>query len=554
MNFLVGRRGWNMEWLRTSRRQVDWLLVTAVLLGFFLNLGGVPLFDRDEGAFSGATREMLERGDFVSTYLNGEPRYDKPILIYWCQAPFVFALGARELAFRLPSALFAALWVWLVYRFARPRLGVASARASTFLMATALGVMMIGRAATADALLNLLITWALLDVYRYHESPRPGLVRRVYLAMGLGMLTKGPIAVLIVGAVSLLFFGSLGRWRGWLRAALAPTGWLLFLLVTLPWYVAQYLREGRPWVEGFFLEHNVDRFLGPLEGHGGALWYYLPIFLLAVLPHTALLLRVLPRARWWRRDDLDRFAWLWAGFVLVFFTLSGTKLPHYVYLGIVPLFLLMGRYREDLSSRVLALLPAALLLGVLGTLPWLVEMVRARLEDAQLAAVLSAAPGVLDTRYVLACMTGLAAVVLAGWRIGRPAWRALLPAGLLTALCLVLVVAPAIGGILQGPVKEAALLSRERDLPTVMWNLDNPSITVYRRAVTPDRPPRPGEAAIVRAVDLDRLGPHEVLFRRGGVALVQLSVPEPVSPPAEPSAAGRSAPGRAPANPPSRTR
>jgi hypothetical protein len=73
------------------------LLAATVLLGLFLNLGAMPLFDVDEGAFGEATREMLERGDYVSTWLNGQPRYDKPILIYWLQAASVRLLGLRRI-------------------------------------------------------------------------------------------------------------------------------------------------------------------------------------------------------------------------------------------------------------------------------------------------------------------------------------------------------------------------------------------------------------------------------------------------------------------------
>src|SRR5882762_9607793 len=87
-----------------------WLTLAAVLASFFWMLGAAPLFDVDEGAFSQATLEMFQRGDFLSTYLNGNPRYDKPILIYWLQALGVVVFGVTELAFRLPSAICAALW------------------------------------------------------------------------------------------------------------------------------------------------------------------------------------------------------------------------------------------------------------------------------------------------------------------------------------------------------------------------------------------------------------------------------------------------------------
>src|ERR671934_2382097 len=96
-----------------------WLAAAAVATSFYWMLGAAPLFDVDEGAFSQATLEMFERGDFLSTYLNGEPRYDKPILVYWLQAVAVALAGPSEWAFRLPSALCATLWAWLTYLFAR---------------------------------------------------------------------------------------------------------------------------------------------------------------------------------------------------------------------------------------------------------------------------------------------------------------------------------------------------------------------------------------------------------------------------------------------------
>ena len=70
-----------------------YLPAAAVLASFFWMLGAAPLFDVDEGAFSQATLEMFQRGDFLSTYLNGQPRYDKPILVYWLQAALVLLLG-----------------------------------------------------------------------------------------------------------------------------------------------------------------------------------------------------------------------------------------------------------------------------------------------------------------------------------------------------------------------------------------------------------------------------------------------------------------------------
>src|ERR687889_749354 len=113
-----------------------WLAAAAVGASFFWMLGAAPLFDVDEGAFSQATMEMFQRGDFLSTYLNGEPRYDKPILIYWLQAASVALFGVSEFAFRLPSALCAATWAGLTFLFARRAYGTRRALAAAGMLGT----------------------------------------------------------------------------------------------------------------------------------------------------------------------------------------------------------------------------------------------------------------------------------------------------------------------------------------------------------------------------------------------------------------------------------
>ena len=103
------------------------------LVAFLLRLGGAPLFDDDEGAFSEATREMFERGDFLSTYLNGAHRFDKPILIYWLQAAGYFLFHGVlpvEWVYRLPSAGAGISWCYAVWHFARPRFGSTTALAA----------------------------------------------------------------------------------------------------------------------------------------------------------------------------------------------------------------------------------------------------------------------------------------------------------------------------------------------------------------------------------------------------------------------------------------
>src|SRR5262249_33131815 len=143
------------------------LVAAAVAISFYLALGSVPLFDLDEGAFSEATLEMLQRHDLLAPYLAGEPRYDKPILIHWLQAASVSLVGVNEWAFRLPSAIAATLWIWLTYRFGREQLGERAGLLAAAMLACAPSVQIIARAATADALLNACLAGSMFSIYRY---------------------------------------------------------------------------------------------------------------------------------------------------------------------------------------------------------------------------------------------------------------------------------------------------------------------------------------------------------------------------------------------------
>ena len=502
------------------REPLFWLWLAALALGFWFNLWAVPLFDVDEGAFAEASREMLERGDFVTTYLNGELRFDKPILIYWLQAAAITLLGPNELAVRLPSALAASAWsallVWFLARYRDRR----TALAAGTILATCLSLTVIGRAATADALLNLWLWAALAAIFAYWKEGRRGFLLAAHGAIGLGLLTKGPVAVLVPLAASGLFYGSLGQWRDWLRAVFDPRGLALLLAIAAPWYVAEYLAQGQAFIDGFFLKHNVGRFSGPMEGHAGSLFYYVPVVLLGVLPYTAALLALLPRWRELWADPLQRYLLLLFGFVLVFFSLSGTKLPHYVNYGLTGVVALMAIHLPRLRSGFWALLPAALWLGALLAVPWILDGIE--VAEPFYRAALAEHEAYFGLRYGIACLLALAIVgVLMALRRWPVDLRLLLtgPAGVLVLAGFFL---PALGGMIQGPVKEAALLARAQAYPSVVqYRVHLPSFSFYRRAVTPRRDPRPGEVALTDVGHAGDWPQAEVLYRRGGVVLLR---------------------------------
>ncbi len=503
------------------RRTPALVLILTLALAFFVNLGAAPLFDRDEGAFSEATREMAESGNYVSTTLNGEPRYDKPILTYYFQLVGVAVLGWNEWGLRLHSALAAALWVLAVWSFARREWDEETGWAAGMFAATSLWVMVIGRAATADALLNLFLALALFDLYRFWRGGGKAPLYRLFLWAGLGFLTKGPVAVAIPLAAAFLLSLFRGQLPRYFRAIFNPVGWLVFFGVAGPWYAAVWARDGQAFIDGFFLRHNLARFADTMEGHGGALFYFVPVALLLVLPHTSLFLRTLGRLPRATRSDLDLLLWLWFGFVFLFFSVSSTQLPHYLLYGATPLFLLMARYREDLKSPGLGLLPGLILAGVLFFLPLIVRVVEPRVDDYT-RAILSTAPQAFDLGYRLGTGAGLAAIVALFFARGWAPWKRLIGAGVATAWLVAMGLFPTWGRIQQGPTKEAALLARAQGWEVVMWRLDMPSFAFYYGDITPLREPEPGEVVLTRVTRLQGLEtPTEVVFQKGGIVLAR---------------------------------
>jgi 4-amino-4-deoxy-L-arabinose transferase-like glycosyltransferase len=494
----------------------------AIYLGLFFRLGDFPLFDVDEGAFSEATREMLARGDYITTWLNGQLRFDKPILTYWLQAGSVSLFGLDEFALRLPSALASLGWVMAIYAFTRRQAGRKAGFAAALITATTLGVSVIGRGAIADALLNLFLALAMFDIYRYMEEPRVRYRRRAWAWMALGVLTKGPVALLVPAAASLLAFALQGKVKQWWKALRDPAGWLILLAIAGPWYLEEYRRQGQAFIDGFFLRHNVERFVSPLQGHSGGFFYYVPVLLLLMLPFTGLFLRVLPGVRRLAASPLTTFLWCWFLFVFVFFSLASTKLPHYLIYGITPLFILMALQRDLPVSRWLAFAPPVLLLTFVAVLPNLVLHFGPRIRNLYFREMLSrtevfAQGWQLCAAALLLCVVALALMPRAAQ------WPRLAASALLCSFAVGGLLLPAVAALQQEPVKEAALFARAAKLPVRSWQFNVPSFSLYRGAVTERAEVlHKGDVILTRSDELQRLGEVQVLYRKGGVVLARI--------------------------------
>jgi len=488
-------------------------LLLVIAIAFVLNAGSLPLTDVDEGAFSEATREMMARGNLVSPTLNDAPRHDKPILIYWAQAASVSVLGVSEIGFRLPSIIFAVLWMLALYRFCQRHADRRTAQVAALVMGLSLAVGFIAKAAISDALLNLFIALSMFGIYDFFCAERDGrptcrLLYYTYAMLGLGFLTKGPVAVFFPLLVSGLFFVSAGSWRAWLRAVFFWPGWLLFLAIVVPWHVAVFLDQGDAFFRGFYLKHNVNRYSNTFEGHGGKWYYYIAVLPFVLMPFTGWLLAIVGKIGGqlrrtplgsMRGDGLfERFLVLWFVVVFVFFSSSGTQLPHYLLYGCTPVFILLAKYRPTAERRWLAYVPLVLFALLLAVLPEILAYAAAKagkpfekmLLDGLVVAFSDSA------RWLLPLMAP-GVIGLALWR-SLPVWQGIVLAGVLQALVVSVVIAPRAISVTQGPIREAAQVARETGGNVVAWRIIMPSFSVYRQAATPTRVPVEGELVLTR--------------------------------------------------------
>ena len=497
------------------------LLLAGIWLAFFLRLGTPPLFDWDEGAFSEATREMLTSGDWISITLNGVPRYDKPVLIHWLQAASVSLLGTNEFAFRLPSALAASAWVMVVYSFGRTFFNHRVGWFAAWIAIASLPVCLIGRAATADAWLNLMLTTCMYTALRFHRDEKMRWLYMTFAFSALGFLTKGPIAVLVPVAVTLIHCILLRRAGVWLHNVFNPIGILIFSVITIPWYALQTAQEGRAFIDGFFLLHNIERFQGPMQGHAGSLLYYAPIILMSVFPFTAIAIVVLIRIRSYWQDQTSRFLLLWFIFVVSFFSLSGTKLPHYVLYGLPGLFVLMAKELESFKSYRWVFAPAAVIFGLLLFLSEFLGMATSKIDNPLQEALWVGADLSFAVAYRLSLVAAAVFCLSMTFRIWLPARSTALAIGLVLPFTIGFWVVPKIGDVQQLPIKQAAQLVRQQNWRAVQWDLHLPSFSVYAGQVVQKRPLHHGEVALVLYSEHVGDSGYDVVFKERGIAVLR---------------------------------
>jgi 4-amino-4-deoxy-L-arabinose transferase-like glycosyltransferase len=340
----------------TRKRSFKFVLLAALICGCYFTAIGVPsLWDRDEPRFASSAVSMTQTGDYLVPHFNGELRPDKPVLVYWFMSAAIHVervilpgraeLAPLEFTVRFFSALAAVVTCLLTYRIARKLIGP-DAKWSMAILAGCPLMFFLGTAATADSVTLLFFMLCMAVLCDVCDKKQMG-ARHVILlggAAGVTMLAKGPIGVIpfVIAAI----------WAIASRKEVKPFGIIVRLagafviacLIFAAWAIPADMASGGELMKQFFGKHVSGRALESMESHGagglGSGWesfgryammlpFYIPVVLIGVLPWTVFLFRGLKKLKTVELRK-RRFLLSWILVVFVGFSLSATKLPHYM--------------------------------------------------------------------------------------------------------------------------------------------------------------------------------------------------------------------------------
>jgi 4-amino-4-deoxy-L-arabinose transferase-like glycosyltransferase len=338
----------------TLQRYHDYIIIAGLAVVcyvfFFHALGSIGLIGPDEPRYAAIAREMLLTGDYVTPKLYGTPWFEKPVLMYWLAAIGFKILGITEAGARFPSAVGATLCVFLLYWCARKLWDRTTGVIAALTLASSIGWFAFSRAASMDMPLTASLTMALVFFLMASNESNSARSRRWYYAfyasLGVGVLAKGPVAVLLP-ALSLggfiLFQKKWNEWKTWY-----PRGLWVTAAIAAPWFIWCTIVNGWNFIKVFFVTHNVERFTTAIFGHDRSIFFFIPVFLLFTFPWTFLIISALRRP--FGKNELILFWWAIVPFV--FFSLSRSKLPGYILPMVPPIALLIAKEIMQPKSRV----------------------------------------------------------------------------------------------------------------------------------------------------------------------------------------------------------
>ncbi len=302
------------------------------------HLGSFGLWEPDEARYAEIAREMLQSGNLLVPHLNYVAYVEKPPLLYWLTTLSYWIFGVSEFAARLPVALSAIAGILATYVFALRAFGRRHAILAAAILATTPLYALMAQVLTTDMTLTAPVTIATFSLYlHWKEGGRWCWI--AYVAMGLAVMTKGPVG-LAIPILSMLIWLALKReLRGAIAKFRAVPGLLLTTLIAAPWFVMMSIREPG-FADFYFVGEHLRRFFEPDYSHSEAFYFYIPVLAIGLLPWTLLV----PFLTWREapRNPARSFCLVAASVTLVAFSCASAKLIPYILPAIPPLAVLIA--------------------------------------------------------------------------------------------------------------------------------------------------------------------------------------------------------------------
>ena len=326
------------------------------LLLIFPTLGAFNLFDWDEINFAESSREMLNSNNFFQVQVNFEPFHEKPPLFFWLQFLSMKFFGVTAFAARFPNALLSILTPLVLFKIG------SQLKNRSFGLIWGLtylcGILpnLYFRTGIIDPYFNLFI---FISIYFYYRSFQLKITSNIVFAglfAGLATITKGPVAVLIIALVGLIYF-VITRRKISLKQVIVFS--LVLLFTTFIWYGYEIYNKG-PWFIIEFINYQIDLFSRPVAGHKQPIYYHFLVLLLGCFPFSFFAFKNCSNSSG-TNLEFEKVMRILFWVVLILFTIVTTKIVHYSSLAYFPLSFLgsVELYKINLGkmmSRVLRLL------------------------------------------------------------------------------------------------------------------------------------------------------------------------------------------------------
>lgn len=313
---------------------------------------------------------MLQRNDWVVPTFNGELRTDKPVLHYYFMMIAYKIFGINEFAARFFSAVAGFFTVLLTYLFTKKFISDLSGFCAALVLVASTQFLFEFRLSVPDPYLIFFITIGLLTAFAYLQLNKFIYLLIAAIAFSLATLAKGPVALALPGLCLLI-------WVFWKKKWGLTFTWKLLLAIvlvaaiTLPWYIAVDKATNGLWTRGFFIDHNLNRFSDPQEGHGGFFLVTLLFVVVGLLPFTSFSAELFEKKKQLFTEDLVQFSGLVVLAFIVFFSIASTRLPNYPMPCYPFVAIIIGSYIARVISGGIKLkkYPLFIVLGILTVVP-----------------------------------------------------------------------------------------------------------------------------------------------------------------------------------------